>query len=369
MSSSLILTNSFFFTLGTFLIIYLLDKPMLLTYKKGIPVFALLVLIIVRLIFPYEFHFTKTIPSKTILPFVRQIEQLHIANGLILKELFLVVWFSVSVILLIHTLYKHRQFIKVISLLPCVKDKEVVEMFLSFCKEQNLKKVPKLVRFNNYTSPTIVGFMNPMIIMPSNLSKEEIKFTLLHELEHYKHHHLLLKISVEIAFILYWWHPLTWILKMNVIQALELQADAYVTQNLSDEDTFAYTHTLVNMACRRNKQESAFSMTFATCAGVTKKRMLSLTDGIRLKGTTILLKQKLLIFSSVALLLLSILFTFEASHINPDNVVGSSTMETSKTYFLKIPNGKYEFYIDGNYVSTLSDIPEKFSHFPLYTKQ
>ena len=156
---------------------------------------------------------------------------------------------------------------------------------------------------------------------------------------------------------------------MNVIQALELQADAYVTQNLSDEDTFAYTHTLVNMACRRNKQESAFSMTFATCAGVTKKRMISLTDGIRLKGTTILLKQKLLIFSSVALLLLSILFTFEACHVNTENVINTFSMETSKTYFLQIPNGKYEFYVDGNYVSTLIDIPEKFSHFPLYIKQ
>ena len=55
MSSSLIYTNAFFFTFSAVIMLYLIDKPVLLTYKNGIPIFSLLVLILLRLIIPGEF--------------------------------------------------------------------------------------------------------------------------------------------------------------------------------------------------------------------------------------------------------------------------------------------------------------------------
>ena len=365
MSSSLIYTNAFFFTFSAVIMLYLIDKPALLTYKKGIPIFSLLVLILLRLIIPGEFFFTTTIPSKNILTFINNIEQLKVVRGFSLIEIVIFIWFSISSVLLIRVLCNHRRFMKIISLLPRVKEKEVVDIFSNLCKEQNLRKVPKLVRFNSFTTPTIVGFKNPIIVIPNSLSKDEIRFALLHELEHYKHHHLLLKIFVEIAFILYWWHPLMWILKMSFTQALELQADAYATSTLSKEDTFAYTKALVSITDEQNSKQTAFSMAFAINMGFTKKRISSLTESIRIKRPTILLKQKLLVLISVAILLLSAFFTFEASHIDSEVTKGTITVNSSNTYFLEIQDGKYEFYINGNYVSTMENIPDWLSDFPV----
>ena len=145
-----------------------------------------------------------------------------------------------------------------------------------------------------------------------------------------------------------------------------MQADAYATSTLSKEDTFAYTKALVSVTGKQNPQQTAFSMAFAINMGLTKKRISSLTDSIRIKRPTILLKQKLLLLISIAILLLSAFFTFEASHIDSEVTKGTITVNSSNTYFLKIQDGKYEFYINGNYVSTMENIPDWLSDFPIH---
>lgn len=55
MSFSLILSNSLFGSLSILVILYLLNKPALLIYKKGILIFSVIILVIFKLLLPYEF--------------------------------------------------------------------------------------------------------------------------------------------------------------------------------------------------------------------------------------------------------------------------------------------------------------------------
>lgn len=78
MSSSLILSNCLFCGLAALLLFPLLKHPKSLLYKDGTPILLVIILILGKLLIPYEFSFTRTLASKNILPTINRIQDFHI---------------------------------------------------------------------------------------------------------------------------------------------------------------------------------------------------------------------------------------------------------------------------------------------------
>ena len=101
-------------------------------------------------------------------------------------------------------------------------------------------------------SPVIVGVFKPCIYLPIHLisdSKEEdIRYMLLHELQHYKHKDGIVNYLMSLAGIVYWFNPLVWYAQKEMRNEREIACDTSVLNLLDTDDYAAYGNTLINFA-------------------------------------------------------------------------------------------------------------------------
>lgn len=368
MSSSLILTNCLFCGFAAMSLIPLLRVPNLLIYKKGVPLFIIVLIVFIKMFFPHEFSFTHTLASRNILPFLKNIEAYPIYNNLLLGNLLIVVWFVIALLLLTSITMKHRKLIQVLSLVQETENEELKQILSELCILKQLTKKPKLIQLNVNTGPFIVGFRNPIIVFPYyNLSKSEMKFVLMHELEHLNNFHMIIKYFIEAATAIYWWNPVMWIFRREVIRALELQADMQVIQNLSNDSRLSYLETLINLTrIMFRRQNSILTLSFSLHNSMLEYRIQSALKFNCNNRKLKLIKYKLcpLIFTA-SLLLFSFIFTFESYHIDQTNVEGTFTVNNKTDYFIAREDNSFDLYIKGKYVATMQEIPSCLIKLPV----
>ena len=368
MSSSLLLTNSLFCLLSAMLLLPLIKHPNIMTYKKGIPILVILSLIFLKLIIPYEFSFTSTLASKNILPIVKAIEKFYLFKSITIGKLLLYIWILVSIFLLIYALLRHQRLMRILKLVPETNNIEINQTLSELCYQNKIKSIPRVIQLDIDTGPFIAGFYNPTIVLPTELSNMEIKFILLHELQHLKYGHLLIKSCIEIVTIIYWWNPLVWLLRKELSSALEIQADTNVIKGLPDEFRLTYLESLVKVSKRISKNQTPdLSLSFALKSSMIEQRI-----GTALKFEYFQKDKKTSVFYiwplvlSSVLLLFSFIYTFEAYSIVPENVEGTYSLNSKTDYYISREDGLYDLYIDGELITTIADIPEDFSNLPIY---
>ena len=101
-------------------------------------------------------------------------------------------------------------------------------------------------------SPVIVGTLKPCIYLPIHLisdSKEtDIRYMLLHELQHYKHKDGIANYLINLAGIVYWFNPLVRYALKEMQNDREVACDTSVLKMLETDDYVAYGNTLINFA-------------------------------------------------------------------------------------------------------------------------
>ncbi|MBE5976141.1 MAG: M56 family metallopeptidase [Paenibacillaceae bacterium] len=369
MSSSLILTNCFFCGLAALSLIPLLRYPNFLVYKKGVPLFIAVFIVFLKMLLPYEYSFTHTIASRTILPFLKNIEAFTIYNNE-LGNVIKIIWLIIALLLFTFITSKHRKLIQILSLVQETEDKELNQLLTELCNLKHLRKKPKLIQMNVNTGPFIVGFLNPIIVFPYfNLSLPEKKFVLMHELEHLNSFHIIIKYCIEVVTIIYWWNPVLWIFRREVLRALELQADTQVLQNLSNNSRLSYLETLIKLSriiCQR-QDNSILTLSFSLKNSLLEYRIKSALKFNFVNKQLKIVKYKLypLLFT-VSLMILSFFYTFESYNINQTNVEGTFTVNAKTDYFVERQDNTFDLYIKGEYVVTMQDIPGCLVKLPVH---
>lgn len=340
MSSSLILTNFLFCSLAAFILLPLLRQPNVLTYKKGIPIFIIIILVLVKLLVPYEFTFTETLASKNILPLFKKIYSFNIYKNITVGNSFHYIWLLITLIMLINIYLNYRKIKKILCVVPNTTNKELTQMLTEFCIQKKIKNKPQIIQLDLITSPFIIGYQNPIIVLPNNIGKNDARFILMHELEHLIHGHLLIKVIIETVAIFYWWNPIIWILRIELIRALELQADANVIKNLSKEASFTYLETLINISRSvYKKQKANLSLSFTLKNSMVEYRIRTIlaSNYFKKRKKNMLHYIGLLVLSTI-LLLSSFIYTFESYSIKPDDANNTFAINTKKDYFVKQEN-------------------------------
>lgn len=367
MSSSLILTNCLFCGLAALLLLPLLRQPNMLIYKKGIPIFIGIIFIFAKLLIPYEFSFTHTIASKNILPTIKMIEEFYIFRNITIGNLILFIWILISTLLSVYSISRHLKLMRILSMVPEAENKEINQILLGLCSQNHIINKPKVVQLDINTGPLIVGLRTPIIVLPQQLSTNEIRFILLHELEHYKNHHILIKACVEIVTAIYWWNPVIWLLRKAVICAMELQADTNVIQGLSNNARYGYLESLINISKRfQEKHNTNLILSFAFKNNEVEYRVrtaLNFND-FQQENRTLVFQFLLLILSAITLFYSSI-YTFESYSINPVNVKNTFSADSKTDYFV-FSGENYDLYLNGEYSVTISNIPEDLSSLPIH---
>ncbi len=120
-------------------------------------------------------------------------------------------------------------------------------------KRLGLRRIPRVVVTKRLTSPAVFGVFAPVLLMPrgylSKLSRRDTEHMLLHELAHIKRGDLVMHSLYMLLQIVYWYHPLLWLVRRHLHHLRELSCDGTVAELLR-ERTPAYRQTLLETARR-----------------------------------------------------------------------------------------------------------------------
>lgn len=167
------------------------------------------------------------------------------------------------------------------SALP-LQNPAIRRLYHSCLKEMKVSKPLPIYSTAYLKSPVLAGFWKPSIYLPihllSGFRAKDIRYMLLHELQHYRHKDALANSFMNLAGILYWFNPLVRIALREMKNDREIACDASVLNMLKECDYKDYGNTLLNFA----EQISCAPFPFAAGMGGTmaqmKKRILNIAS-------------------------------------------------------------------------------------------
>ena len=137
------------------------------------------------------------------------------------------------------------------SALP-LQNKDVRILYHNCLKEMKIKRNIPVYSTAFLKSPVIVGLFNPRIYLPihliSDFNAADIRYMLLHELQHYRHKDALASYLMNFFGVLYWYNPCVWYALKEMRNEREVACDTSVLKLLDESDYEDYGNTLINFA-------------------------------------------------------------------------------------------------------------------------
>ena len=137
------------------------------------------------------------------------------------------------------------------SALP-LQNKTVRILYNDCLNEMKIKRNIPVYSTAFLKSPIIVGLFNPRIYLPihliSDFNAADMRYMLLHELQHYRHKDVLASYLMNFFGVLYWCNPCVWYALKEMRNEREVACDTSVLKLLDESDYENYGNTLINFA-------------------------------------------------------------------------------------------------------------------------
>lgn len=254
------ITNIFFSSILMLLVAILL-KGGKFAHRRTISIYLVCtILCIIRLLLPVEFFFSTSIGDAYVLPIVYSFLKADIIYQEVkVVDLLLFIWLGGALVKSITIFRKHLYLKELLRLMPEVTFEKVYDILASLGIKKGQIKVIQI----DTVSPSIIGIVKPIIVLPDlNISDKELYYILKHEVQHYRHHDLWLKALCELTAVLYWWNPLTALIGKQVNIITEIHNDLTLTGSLDSWEETEYLQSLLNVARKTVKSRRRFSLAF-----------------------------------------------------------------------------------------------------------
>ncbi len=258
------------------LVLLLLDR-VLRRHVRAVVRYALLLLVLVKLVLPPGLALPtgigywlgarapKLAPAESAIPAaVPMVRLLETADrpappilparstppSLHLPGVALLVWAAGILCLLGFLLHRARWVVQIVARAGPAPDP--LQRLLGECvRQMNLRGNIRLKLSAAAVSPAVCGWWRPVILMPrqfpERLSASQMRSVLLHELAHVKRGDVWLNHAQTFLQLLYWWHPLVWLANAHIRRVREQAVDEAVMVAMG-RDAEAYPATLVEVA-------------------------------------------------------------------------------------------------------------------------
>lgn len=329
-------------------------------------------IVLIRMVIPINFPFTYTVYSYNFLPKLLNFSTYPIPkSGIRIDTIMLVIWCIIAVFLLLELLFCYLHFRRYLSHFY-VPDSDqwnhIKENLRPYCK-----KAITIAVIPHHISPAIIGFFNPIIILPdiSHYSEEEIYYICVHEISHYTRHHLWLSLLMEIVCRIHWWNPFVRYMKKEFSLFLELSNDFFLMQTVPKFNTVRYADLIVKTT--KFLQNSKIALP-STLLNFSSNNSSSLTTRVRLllnpqKVKESYRKSSAIIYSCIIsmFVLLSIFIVPEATYDDfvPDNDSMGYSVTPTNAYIIDTGN-IYHIYLNGEFFAEIDHIPDDLKEIPIY---
>ena len=181
------------------------------------------------------------------------------------------------------------------SALP-LQNREVRKLYHHCLEEMGIHRDIPVYSTAFLKSPIIVGLLKPCIYLPihliSDYNESDMRYMLLHELQHYKHHDAIGSFLMNLAGVVYWFNPLVWYALKEMRNDREVACDTSVLKMLEEDAYEDYGNTLINFAEKVSLTPFPFAAGLGGNMKQMKRRIINIasyekpTFTKRLKGMT-----------------------------------------------------------------------------------
>ena len=197
-----------------------------------------------------------------------------------LNTILFLIWIMGVMIMAVFTLHS-LNYVRSIkrSALP-LQNQQVKTIYYDCLKELKTSHQVPVYSTAFLKSPVLIGIIHPRIYIPihliSELNPDDMRFMLLHELQHYRHKDTLIGFLMVISNILYWFNPFVWYALKEIHCDRELACDSAVLQMISTDEYQAYGMTLINFAEKLSSFSSPVAVGMSGNFRQMKRRILNI---------------------------------------------------------------------------------------------
>ena len=247
------------------------------------------------------------------------------------------------------------------SALP-LQNPEVRRLYYRCLEEMGIHRNIPIYSTAFLKSPIIVGLLKPCIYLPihliSDYNESDMRYILLHELQHYKHKDAIANYLMNFAGVLYWFNPFVWFALREMRNDREVACDTSVLKMLEEDDYEDYGNTLINFIEKVSFSPFPFAANLSGNMKQIKRRIINIasyekpTFYKKLKGMTAFILTTVLIMGLTPFI--STYAADESRYQWKSSSENISYVDFSK-YFGKY-EGSFVLYDLGNDVWSIHDI-------------
>lgn len=382
-----VLTSFLWFNLFIIILCFLRRKLGIILGYSLLPLTILLVLSIVRLLFPFELPFAIVLRSEQMLPIIQKILRTRVfsagTTNITLTIMVVSILSLVSVVLFVRLLLLVHRKLRSFKSRVQTDDTRLLSIFEQIKNESPSRRKCHLYVSKNCSGPYIFGFMYSGIMLPQDilsLSDQDLYYVLKHEWQHHLENDVSVKFFIEGLCCILWWNPFVFLLRHNLNQTLELKCDKRVTKDLNLEQRINYTESLLHVLtlCTMDEpmspKEGVASIPFL---GMATKHKSSADENTLQRFDAILesdIQNKKVAITCGTCLLFLFLFSFcfviqpyslpSEEDFWPDtkDEVAVSLLQITPESSLLVDNqdGTYSLFVDGEYWRDISNQEIKY---------
>ena len=167
------------------------------------------------------------------------------------------------------------------SALP-LQNKDARILYNNCLSEMKIKRNIPIYSTAFLKSPIIVGLFRHCIYLPihliSDFHSKDMRYMLLHELQHYKYKDALAGYLMSLFGILYWFNPLVWYALKEMRDDREIACDTSVLKLLKESDYEDYGNTLINFAEKISLTPFPFAAGISGSMKQMQKRIINISS-------------------------------------------------------------------------------------------
>ena len=186
------------------------------------------------------------------------------------------IWLVAALGLLIRKITIYQGFVRYIKAgLTPVSDIERLDELSIVAEQSGIKKPIELCVNPLVSSPLLIGFFHPCIVLPSvDIPEKDFQYIVLHELTHYKRRDMFYKWAVQITVCLHWFNPLVHLMSREITKACEFSCDEAVLTKTGNGSAADYGKTLLDaMAAVGRYKENLGAVTLSENKELLKERL------------------------------------------------------------------------------------------------
>ena len=298
----------------------------------------------IRMLLPWNFHFAANVESHKILPFLFDLLRVKILSVEFLTILVIVFCFGSCLRLALY-FYKLVRYRHLLHQLDPLDD--------------------------------ISGLIHPVILLPDReYSDQDLRFIFMHELNHYLHHDLWKSFFWELVVCIYWWNPLSYMIRRLIKDTAEYANDIRLTKDRDELTRTNYMLSLLNTSKQTHTFHTLPTLHFqeGTILNIEKRCDL-INDSPKIRRN--LFSQFIHIGSISLLFTLSLCFIFQprspAPSYDNDGTVIFDKPDSSNSFYIKRKDGKgYDLYVkheDAFINSGIIENPEDYKGPKIYSSK